>query len=103
LAVAAAEMAFAGEVGADIALREMAAAESDTALLFSESPTRFLVEVTPAHLPAFEACFGGDVPVRRVGQTVKEPRLRIADGSGEWIGWANLADLKEAWQKRLRW
>ena len=38
-----------------------------------------------------------------IGQTVREPRLRIAGGSGEWIVWAGLADLKEAWQKPLRW
>jgi phosphoribosylformylglycinamidine synthase len=29
--------------------------------------------------------------------------LRIAGANGEWIVWAQLADLKEAWQKPLRW
>ena len=103
LATALAEMAFAGEVGADITLASMASVESDEVLLYSESPTRFIVEVAPAHAAAFQACFGEDVPVYRIGQTVKEPRLRIAGGNGEWIIWASLADLKEAWQRPLRW
>ena len=41
LAVAAAEMAFAGGVGADLT----AAPEADDVWLFSESPTRWLVEI----------------------------------------------------------
>jgi hypothetical protein len=43
------------------------------------------------------------LPCKPIGQTFKEPRLRIAGSSGEWIVWASLADLKEAWQKPLRW
>ena len=39
----------------------------------------------------------------KVGTTVKEPRLRIAGASGEWLIWVKLAELKEAWQKPLRW
>jgi phosphoribosylformylglycinamidine synthase len=34
---------------------------------------------------------------------VKEQRLRIAGAGGEWLVWSSLADLKEAWQKPLRW
>jgi phosphoribosylformylglycinamidine synthase len=41
--------------------------------------------------------------VAALGRTVKEPRLRIVGASGEWVVWANLADLKEAWQRPLRW
>ena len=33
---------------------------------------------------------------------MKEPRLRIAGANGEWLVWAKLAELKEAWQKPLR-
>ncbi len=99
LAVAAAEMAFAGEVGADL---KNVPTLPDEAILFAESTTRFLVEVTPASAAAFEALFK-ELPSVRVGETCKEPRLRIAGSSGEWIMWASLADLKEAWQKPLRW
>jgi phosphoribosylformylglycinamidine synthase len=104
LAVAVAEMAFAGGVGADVnGLRDTATKEPDEVLLFSESQTRFLVEVTPGNAAALEKLFENEAPLRRVGQTVKEPRLRVAGAGGEWVVWAALADLKGAWQKPLRW
>src|SRR5262249_47507747 len=102
LAVALAEMAFAGGVGADVTdLQSVGVA--DEALLFSESATRFVVEVRPENGQAFRDCLGTEVPVLQIGVTVKEPRLRIAGGNGEWIVWSSLADLKEAWQRPLRW
>jgi phosphoribosylformylglycinamidine synthase len=103
LAVALAEMAFAGETGADVAQGDLGMELPDDVLLFAESPTRFVVEVAPDCVAAFQACFSADLPLRRIGTTVKEPRLRIAGGKGEWIIWASLAELREAWQKPLRW
>jgi phosphoribosylformylglycinamidine synthase len=100
LAVAAAEMCFAGGIGADVTT--LPGPLSDEAELFSESPSRFLLEVRPDHAPAFEACFAG-LPVARVGTTVSDPRLRIAGANGEWLIWVKLGTLKEAWQKPLRW
>jgi phosphoribosylformylglycinamidine synthase len=101
LAVAVAEMAFAGGVGADVT--GLSAADvSDPALLFGESTTRFVIEVRPERAAAFEACLGG-VPLLRLGKTVREPRLRIADRNGEWAVWAPLGQLKEEWQRPLRW
>jgi phosphoribosylformylglycinamidine synthase len=102
LAVAVAEMAFAGGVGADLTETGKIEAESDIVRLFSESTTRFLVEVKPEHSEAFERIFR-DVPLVRLGRTVMEPRLRFAGANGEWLVWGNLTDLKEAWQKPLRW
>jgi phosphoribosylformylglycinamidine synthase len=100
LAVAAAEMAFAGGVGADVS--GLPGDFSDEVKLFSESCTRFLVEVKPENAAAFEACFAG-LPCAKVGTTVAEPRLRIAGTGGEWLVWVKLTELKEAWQKPLRW
>ena len=104
LAVAVAEMAFAGGIGADLtdlAKLPGAEAESDEVRLFSESATRFLVEAKPENAAALRACFA-DLPLARVGATVAEPRLRVAGADAEWLIWANLAELKEAWQKPLR-
>ena len=95
-------MAFAGGVGADLTDAGKIAADSDAIRLFSESATRFLVEVKPNDAAAFEKQFE-NLPVMKIGSTVKEPRLRIAGANGEWLVWANLADLKESWQKPLRW
>jgi phosphoribosylformylglycinamidine synthase len=100
LATAVAEMAIAGGIGADLTpvLQNLA----DEVLLFAESTTRFVIETTPVNAAALERCLEG-VPCQRIGQTCKEPRLRIAGADGAWIIWAQLADLKQAWQKPLRW
>jgi phosphoribosylformylglycinamidine synthase len=102
LAAAAAEMAFAGGIGANVTgLAELNLA--DEVALFSESPTRFLLEVAPETLDKVAAIFGRDMPVHKIGRTCKTSRLRIAGASGEWIIWAELDKLKEAWQSTLRW
>jgi phosphoribosylformylglycinamidine synthase len=105
LGVAIAEMAFAGGVGVDLTgLGDLPGAEglSDQARLFSESTTRFLLEVKPENTAAVEACFAG-LPLVKLGVTVTEPRLRIAGGNKEWLIWVKLKELKEAWQQPLRW
>jgi phosphoribosylformylglycinamidine synthase len=101
LAVAAAEMAFAGNLGADILRPSGTENLSDEAFLFSESPTRFLLEVAPEHAERLEACFSG-LPLYGIGKTCKQPRLRITGKDGAWIVWTPLDQLKEAWQKPLR-
>jgi phosphoribosylformylglycinamidine synthase len=104
LAVALAEMVLAGEVGAEVtSLRGPDCADTDALLLFSESATRFVLEVEPAKTAALQACWAGRAPLHRLGQTVKEPRLRVAGASGEWILWSTAKDMKEAWQRPLRW
>ncbi|MSR53573.1 MAG: phosphoribosylformylglycinamidine synthase subunit PurL [Gemmataceae bacterium] len=103
LAVALAEMAFAGGVGADVTnLKDAGPSLSDTALLFSESTTRFVLEVKSEHVLAIQKLFAG-LPLAKIGTTVKEPRLRLAGANGEWLIWSKLDELKEAWQKPLRW
>jgi phosphoribosylformylglycinamidine synthase subunit PurSL len=104
LAVALAEMAFAGGIGADITSRHARGAElPDEVLLFSESTSRFLVEIAPVNADAFRECLADGVPVEHLGQTCKQPRLRMGGRNGEWILWAGVSELKEAWQKPLRW
>jgi phosphoribosylformylglycinamidine synthase len=51
---------------------------------------------------ALKEVFAG-LPLVKIGTTVKEPRLRIAGANGEWLIWSKLDELKEAWQKPLRW
>jgi phosphoribosylformylglycinamidine synthase len=100
LAAAVAEMAIAGGIGVD--LTHLRGDKSDVVLLFAESATRFLVEVTPGNAAMLEKCLE-DVPCNRIGETCKERRLRISGAAGEWVVWAELMDLKKAWQKPLRW
>lgn len=104
LAAALAEMAFAGGIGADVAtLPPVADSADDAVALFSESTSRFVVEVRPDRAEPFRSCMGQEVPMTKIGRTCKEGRLRIAGRNGEWIIWAQLNDLQEAWQKPLRW
>ena len=99
VAVAVAEMAFAGGIGADVVGLP---GTGDIVKLFSESATRFIVEVEPEHSAAVRAHFAG-LPCAPVGTTTIEPRLRIAGANGEWLVWVALAELKAAWQKPLQW
>jgi phosphoribosylformylglycinamidine synthase len=103
LATAVAEMAFAGGVGANIRLDEVptTATLTTAALLFSESNTRFLVEVEPQHVAAFTRQMQG-IPHADVGEAVKEPELTITDAAGRVCAKSTLDTLKEAWQAPLR-
>jgi len=104
LAVAAAEMAFAGGLGAEILLDRVPcdADATDAAIrLFSESNTRFLCEVPPSDADAFEGALGG-LPHARIGRVTDGRTLEICDGQSVLVR-AALAALKEAWQKPLSW
>lgn len=103
LAVALAEMAFAGGIGADVIRTHISNDLPNEVALFAESTTRWVIEIAPTDESKLRECLGSDVPLLLLGQTCKEPRLRIAGASGEWIVWAQLSVLKEAWQKPLRW
>jgi phosphoribosylformylglycinamidine synthase subunit PurSL len=103
LAVALAESAFAGGLGLELELGTLAAAEalSPAALLFSESPSRLVVTVAPAHAAAFEAALAG-LPCHALGHVTSGARLTArGPGGAPWLD-ASLAGLKEAWQRTLR-
>jgi len=104
LAAAAAEMAFAGGLGARLELDNVPHADGSghtAVLLFSESNTRFLVEVELHNRAAFEAALA-DVPRARIGEVVDSGRLEILSDSRPLVQ-SDLAALKEAWQRPLRW
>jgi len=105
LAAAVAEMALAGGIGVDLTsvIPSEGGEFADDVCLFSESATRFIVEVTPANQVAFEQSFTKEAPAQFIGKTCSQPRLRIAGSDGEWIVWAQLAELKAAWQKPMKW
>ena len=72
-------------VGARLELAAVPAggeALDDEVLLFSESITRFLVEVAPEQADAFEAALG-DVPFAVVGETTEDGRRPPATASSQ--------------------
>jgi phosphoribosylformylglycinamidine synthase len=104
LAAAVAEMAFAGGLGASVALDRLPA-ESDlspASLLFSESNSRFLCEVSPEQAAGFEAEFSQRIPHAKIGVVRDDKQLVITSDNVEVIS-ASIDSLKEAWQRPLRY
>jgi phosphoribosylformylglycinamidine synthase II len=112
LATALAEMCFAGGFGAKISLESVPSAlfgvqlterEMDATLLFSESNSRFLCEVTPAAAAQFEAAFADQAPCRAIGKVTNEQRLNILGQTGASCIDVEINALKAAWKKPLDW
>jgi phosphoribosylformylglycinamidine synthase len=104
LAVAAAEMAFGGGLGLNLRLASMPHEGDldDGRLLFSESTTRFLVEVASDRAERFEKLVSG-LPAAKVGAVTKTGRLVIKGLKGKAVIDEPCEALKEAWQKPLDW
>ncbi len=105
LAVAIAEMCFAGGLGARLDLRGVPTTDASLhplVTLFSESNTRFLCEVEPNQAAEFERHLA-DIPHARLGEVVTDPVLRIADGENDSYLIADINQLKRAWQQPLDW
>ncbi|MCX6003781.1 MAG: phosphoribosylformylglycinamidine synthase subunit PurL [Chloroflexi bacterium] len=105
IGIAVAEMAFAGGLGAELNLKSVLLAEKidrDDFILFSESNSRFIVEVTPGSKAEFEKIMG-DVSIGEIGTVNETNKLEIYGLNGCKIVSETINDLKEAWQKPLRW
>jgi len=103
LAVAAAEMCLAGELGVDIDLTAVDVPElpqgydRDATLLFSESCTRFLVEVEPGKKFNLQTKLLG-VAVTPLGRFQKHGHMRIKGSDGRPLTNIPLDDLRTAQQ-----
>jgi phosphoribosylformylglycinamidine synthase II len=105
IGVAAAEMAFAGGLGISLQLDKVPLGEAiarNDSILFSESNSRFLVEIDPEDKERFEQALKG-VTLAAVGEVNKSDKLEIYGLNGKKVVSAPLAELKEAWQKPLGW
>ena len=105
IGAAGAEMAFAGGLGMHLSLTDLpryAGVTTDDVLLFSESNSRFVVEIAPEKQAAFERCMVG-IPIGCIG-TVVESRDFIVNGTdGSAIVQTTIDRLKENWQGTFRW
>jgi len=111
LAVAAAEMAFAGGLGMDLDLAAVPVTAAGfapdvalptAALLFGESAGRLLVEVPPAQVDAVLSLLG-DLPHGRIGTVTDTGRLVVRGLDGGALIDAPTAELKAAWQRTFDW
>lgn len=106
LGVALAEMAFAGGLGAEISLKNVPLGEAidrNDYILFSESNSRFLVEIDPIDKELFEKTMGSS-SLAVVGDITDTDILKIR-GLKDNMTIINkpVNELKEAWQKTFRW
>jgi len=102
LALALAEMSFSGDVGLEIDLQTVPfngnKRRHDT-MLFSESNTRFLVEVREENVATFTQLFKG-LPTAVIGRTVKDKCLRVFS-DGRMLVDLPLSLLRKKWQRKV--
>jgi phosphoribosylformylglycinamidine synthase II len=105
IGVAIAEMAFAGGLGAIVYLNAVPLGEPmerDDYILFSESNSRFLVEVAPEDRTEFEKAMDGTA-LANIGKVTDSGVLEIYGVNGGAVISSLISELKEAWQRPLRW
>ncbi len=103
LGVALAESAFSGDLGMIIELTKVPVENikrADT-ILFSESQSRFVVTVAPEKVERFEEVMKGNV-FADVGVVTQQQNFTMMDGEKVVLS-AGIDELKEAWQRTLRW
>ena len=102
LAVAAAEMAFAGGYGLELDLRKVPGKElvRNDFVLFSESNSRFLIEVAQADSEDFEDLMKGK-GYALIGKVTKEQKLIVHGLNGKVVVDATLESLRRSWKQTL--
>jgi len=104
LAVAAAEMAFAGGIGLEIDLSKISlpplekSFDPDSTRLYSQSCSRFLVEVAEGSAAAFERAFQG-LPCAAIGRTTPGSKLQIRGSAGGILVEAEIEELRRAFHE----
>jgi phosphoribosylformylglycinamidine synthase len=103
LAVAAAEMAFSSGLGVDLWLRNASRSRNltrDDFILFSESNSRFLVEVDKRHGNDFENLIQ-DNPCSIIGEVKKDPTFSVHSRDDKPLVEATVHELRKAWKNTL--
>ncbi|MDH5595685.1 MAG: AIR synthase-related protein, partial [Candidatus Bathyarchaeota archaeon] len=101
LAVAAAEMALSGDHGVELDLKNVPKSSEmkrNDYILFSESNSRFLVEVAEENREDFEKLMEGNI-FSAVGRVKKRGTLSVNGIDGEQMVDIRLAGLRNAWKR----
>ena len=98
------EMAFAGDKGVSIYADAIKTSEKMTLAetLFSESNTRFIVEVSPENIEKFEKLFK-NIVVSKIGEVSGDKNLKLESKRSKISVKENIKNLQKAWQKTLQW
>jgi phosphoribosylformylglycinamidine synthase len=102
LAVAAAEMAFAGGLGLQLDLRRVPGKDlvRNDFVLFSESNSRFLIEVAEGDKEDFEVLMHGKGCIQ-IGVVTKEPKFVVYGLDGKVIIDVSVEALRRSWKQTL--
>ena len=100
--MAAAEMAFAGGYGLDLNLSATPnkLVKRNDFLLFSESNSRFLIEVAEQDCADFEDLMKSKA-CAPIGKVTKDQKLLVHGLKGKVVVDAGLAELRRSWKKTL--
>jgi len=103
LGVALAETAFSGGLGMEVELQKVPVSgiNRNDAILFSETQSRFVVTVSPDKKDAFEQCLDGNT-LAEIGRITADQRFKVTGLKGQVMIDADIFELKEAWQKTLK-
>jgi phosphoribosylformylglycinamidine synthase len=105
LAVALAEMAFAGGLGIEADLRGLPKSKDCSRIdtqLFGESTSRYIVEVEPENYNDF-AKLMLNFPFGQIGKVTEKKTLIIKAENGKNVIEEDIDSLKQAWQKTFNW
>ncbi len=101
IGVAAAEMAFAGDLGMKIDLKKVPCnLKRNDKILFSESNSRFLVEVK--NEKEFEKIMRGNV-FAKIGELTADKKLTVNGLNGKPVVDENVNELKKVWKSTFDW
>ena len=105
VAVALAEMGFAGGLGIEVDLKGLPVSEKQLrvdSLLFSESNSRYIMEVKPENYDAF-AKLMLNLPFGQIGKVTEAKKFLVKTRDGKVVIELDLDTMKQAWQKPLNW
>ncbi|MGB3341792.1 MAG: phosphoribosylformylglycinamidine synthase subunit PurL [bacterium] len=102
LGLAISEMAFSGNIGVRIDMKDLIYVGEDKRFdffLFSESNTRFLLEVEKKHINKIEEIFRG-LPFARLGETIEAKQLQIFFKDKKLID-LPLSIIQSKWRRKI--
>ncbi|MFH1612219.1 MAG: phosphoribosylformylglycinamidine synthase subunit PurS [bacterium] len=104
LGVALSEISFAGGLGMEINLSKVPISkiENDITILFSETPSRFVVTISNNNKEEFEKILSENI-IAEIGKVNNSNELVIKGLKENILIKANIWDLKESWQNTLKW
>lgn len=104
LGVAAAEMAFAGDLGMEIYLKSVPTLNlnRNDKILFSESNSRILIEVPESKEEEFKRVMA-NATIAKIGRVTKEKNFVVYGLNGEAIVEEKVGELRNVWKSTFNW